>query len=111
MAYSDFDDARDPALLEEAYHEAAADAVQHWAPAPVPMPVPDTYSPRAARAEILVFNYLQQTSGGVVTAESLSGVGSSSFVGDMSALKAIVKDAMGVHYRASRVRSVPVVRG
>ncbi len=113
MAYSDIDDARDPALLEEAYHEAAADAVQRWAPAPVPMPEPDTYSARAARAEMLVFNYLRQTSGGVVTGKSLSGLGSKSFAGDMSTLKAIVKDAMGLYYRASasRVRSLPVVRG
>ncbi len=111
MAYSDIDDARDPAALEEAYHEAAADAVQRWAPAPVPMPAPDTYSARAARAEMLVFNYLVQTSGGVVTGKSLSGLGSQSFAGDMGALKAIVKDAMGLYYRASRVRSVPVVRG
>lgn len=111
MPYSALNDARDPALLEEAYHGAAADAVQRWAPAPVTIPVPDMYSARAARAEMLVFDYLRQTSGGVLTGKSLSGLGSKSFAGDMSTIKAIVKDAMGAYYRASRVRSVPVVRG
>lgn len=107
MPYSDLDDARDPAALEEAYHEAAADAVQRFAPAPDPMPVPDTYSARAARAEMLIFNYLRQTKGGVLTGKSLSGLGSKSFASDMKAIKSIVKDTMGTYYGGPPAPIVP----
>lgn len=86
---------------EEAHYLAvAADLVQLYAPTPDPPPTPDTYSPKAARAERLLLNWLTQTSGGVVSGESLSGVGSTSYSGEAKKVaRQIVRDTMGDYYR------------
>lgn len=110
MPYSDIDDARDPAFIEEAYHEAAADIVAELAPAPDPLPVPDTYSPRAARAELMVFGWLKTTEGGGLTASSLSGVASESYAG-MDVIQGIVARTMGSYYKSESSGSAVGVVG
>lgn len=88
----------------------AADIVQQLAPVPVPLPVPDTYSPRAARAERLIRNFLVQTSGGAVTSKSLSGLGSKGLA-SMSAVKSIVAGAMGPYSKSGKVIVRSIQRG
>jgi hypothetical protein len=82
---------------EDDYPIIAADEVARLAPPPDPLT--EDYAARAARAERLLVNYLTQTSGGVVSAKSLSGVGSKTFSpAAASIVRSIVRGAMGSHY-------------
>ena len=105
MPYSDIDDIKDADVLAETYHETAADLVQRYAPTPDPLPAPDPYSPRAARAEILITNWLTQTKGGVLSSKSLGAGGYSSSKGftsgGLAVVRGIIRDSMGVYYAGS----------
>lgn len=91
---------------EQHYLKVASDLVQRWAPAPDPEPA--DYAAKAARAERLVMNYLQQTGGGVLSGKSLSGM-SRSFAGDARrAMRSIVREQMGDYYIGAG-RSVPIL--
>jgi hypothetical protein len=92
----------DPATAESEqahYLAVAADLVQRLAPAPDPLPDPDTYSPRAARAERLLLNYLTQTKGGTLSAKGgIPGAAGSKTFASEPAVRAIVKGVMGDYY-------------
>lgn len=84
---------------EELYAELATDLVERYAPAPVPLPAPDTYTDRQARAQQLVYDWLTATGGGIVASKSLSGVGSRSYTSDASQrVKNIIEETMGEWY-------------
>lgn len=93
------------------YRIIAADMIARYAPPPTaPATIPADYYARAARAERLVTNYLEQTSGGVVSGQSLSGVGSFSYSGEaLKAIRSIISDAMGDYYQGGSLRSVAIV--
>lgn len=76
----------------------AVDVVAELAPAPIPLPVPDTYSPRAARAERTVAGYILATDSGAVKSSSLSGVASETYAG-FEAVQGIVARIMGSYYK------------
>jgi hypothetical protein len=105
----------DPANAEseqQHYLKVAADEVARLAPAPDPAEVDAAtiadYEARAARAERLLLNYLTQTSGGVVSGKSLSGVGSRSFASEARrTVRGIVRGAMGGFYVGAG--SVPIL--
>lgn len=88
----------------------AADIVQELAPAPALLPVPDTYSPKAARAERLIRNFLVQTSGGAVTSKSLAGLGSKT-LSSLPAIKSIVAGVMGSYSKSGKVIVRSIQRG
>lgn len=88
----------DPATAatpEELYAGVATDLVEKYAPEPDPLPSPDTYTPKAKRAQQLIYNWLMSTSGGTVSSESLSGLGSTSYDAKaLSVARGIVRDTM-----------------
>ncbi len=77
---------------EQHYLEVAAAAVQELAPAPDPLPAPDTYSTRAARAERLLLGWLRTTKGGIPGA-----TGSKTF-SSLPVVQNLVRSAMGPYY-------------
>ncbi len=85
---------RDEVLLR-----TAARLVQKHAPAPVPEPA--DYAQKAADAEVMVFGYLNENTGGKASL-SLSSVGSVGYVGHEAVL-GIVKEAMGPYTRSGKV--------
>ena len=87
---------------EDFYLGIAADTLQRLAPAPDPLPTPDTYSPRAARGERLLYDYLSSTQGAGIT--SVSGDPGSVSFASMSAIRDIVRGAMGTYYTADKMR-------
>jgi len=106
MPYFDIDTLNDAEATLEDYLAIASDMVQKYAPTPDPLPDPDTYSPRAARAERLVLNYLSQTQG-FIEGASLTGTGSVSFSENgMKNVKAIVRETMGSYYAAGGSYSI-----
>lgn len=80
MAYANLTDARDDTKRDEDLLDLAADIVQHIAPAGDD-PAPD-YADKAARAERLVWRYLDATDGGVVASKNLTGAGAQSYASD-----------------------------
>lgn len=92
------------------YLAIAADIVRDLAPVPSPLPIPDTYSPRAARAERLIRNFLVQTSGGALTSKSLSGLGSKGLA-SLPAIKSIVAGVMGAYSKSGKVIVRSIQRG
>ena len=107
MGYFDPGVLNDPEATLDDYAAIAADAVQKLAP--VPTPVPADYPGRAARAERLILNWLQSTSGGLLTSGGASGL-SAGFAG-MPEVKAIVASSMGSYSKVGRVVIRSAYRG
>lgn len=87
----------DPATAESAedyYLGVAADLVQRFAP--VPDPEPADYAEKAERAERGIFDWLSSTQGGSLT--SVSGAPGSLSFAQLSTVRSIVKDALGIYY-------------
>ncbi len=93
----------DPATAEseERHHlGVAADIVQELAPAPSPLPSPDTYTPRAARAERLLLNWLASTRGGTLSAKGgIPGATGNKTFSSLPVVQDLVASAMGPHYQ------------
>lgn len=85
---------------DDDYLAIASDMVRDLAPPPDPLPVPDTYSPRAARAERLLLRYLSSTDGGVFKSKSISGAVAFSYNDDTQVRK-IVAASMGDYFKGS----------
>ena len=105
MAYSDIDDflegfpsAQGNEIRANDALEDAAALVQRYAPAPVPLPTPDDYSEKAARAERRVAAYLFETGGYLSSKSAISPVGGSKGFRGLKDVLDIVEVAMAPYY-------------
>lgn len=64
--------------------------------APVPDPEPDDYADKAAAAEYLVYNYLTQTKGAIVSSQSARGL--SLTLADRKNVEALIAPVMGTYF-------------
>jgi len=83
-----------PTAEQALYATAASGYVQDLAPAPDPET--DDYADKAEAAEFLVYNYLIQTGGAVITSQSRSGLSVS--YAKLSEIAALIAPVMGEHF-------------